>query len=48
MEDITFEPSEIYIKDKKIIDKILNDLYEYLYNLIKNDIKKNIDINNNE
>ena len=36
------------LKDKKIIDKILNDLYEYLYNLIKNDIKKNIDINNND
>ncbi len=42
MEEITFEPSEIYSKDKKIIDKILNDIYEYLYNLIKDDIKNNL------
>lgn len=46
--EIIFDTPELYNKDKKNIELILNEIYEYLYNLIKNDIKKNIDINNNE
>ena len=48
MEEPTFETPEIYKNDKKQIDKILNEIYQYLYDLIKKDIKENISNNNNE
>ena len=37
MEDITFESPEIYNKDQKQITKILDEVYQYLYDLIKLD-----------
>ena len=40
MESITFDTPEINNKDNKYINKILEELYEYLYIIIKNDIKK--------
>ena len=43
MEDITFESPEIYNKDQKQITKILDEVYQYLYNLIKKDIKNILD-----
>ena len=48
MEDITFETPEIYKNDQKQINKILDEIYKYLYDLIKKDIKENIYNNNNE
>ena len=47
MEDITFDSPEIYKKDQRDINKILDEVYQYLYNLIKKDIKENISNNNN-
>ena len=47
MEDITFDSPEIYKKDQRDINKVLDEIYQYLYNLIKKDIKK-ISNNNNE
>lgn len=43
MEDITFESPEIYNKDLKQINKILDEVYQYLYVLIKKDIKNILD-----
>ena len=43
MEDITFESAEIYNKDQKKINKILDEVYQYLYVLIKKDIKNILD-----
>ena len=43
MEDITFESSEIYKKDQKQINKIIDEVYQYLYDLIKKDIKNILD-----
>ena len=43
MEDITFESPEIYKKDQKQINKILDEVYQYLYDLIKKDIKNILD-----
>jgi hypothetical protein len=43
MEDITFESPEIYNKDQKQINKILDEVYQYLYDLIKKDIKNILD-----
>jgi len=43
MEDITFESPEIYNKDLKQINKILDEVYQYLYDLIKKDIKNILD-----
>jgi len=43
MEDITFESPEIYNKDQKQITKILDEVYQYLYDLIKKDIKNILD-----
>lgn len=48
MESPTFETPEIYKNDQKQIDKILHEIYQYLYDLIKKDIKENISNNNNE
>ena len=49
MEDISFDTSEINKKELKSFDKIIEEIYNYLYELIKKDIKENIDnINNNE
>ena len=47
MEDITFDPPEIYKKDQKDINIILEEIYQYLYEIIKKDIKENISNNNN-
>ena len=47
MESPTFETPEIYKNDQKQIDKILHEIYQYLYDLIKK-YKKNISNNNNE
>jgi|TARA_B110000971_G_scaffold72676_1_gene74612 hypothetical protein len=43
MEDITFESPEIYKKDQKQINKIIDEVYQYLYDLIKKDIKNILD-----
>ena len=43
MEEITFYSSEITKKDIKTLDKILKETYQYLYNLIKKNIKKYIE-----
>ena len=43
MEDITFESPEIYNKEQKQINKILDEVYQYLYDLIKKDIKNILD-----
>ena len=43
MEDITFDTPEIYKKDQKQINKILDEVYQYLYVLIKKDIKNILD-----
>ena len=48
MESPSFDTPEIYKNDQKQMDKILNDIYKYLYDLIKKDIKENISNNNNE
>ena len=48
MESPTFETPEIYKKDQKHINKIIDEIYQYLYDLIKKDIKENIYNNNNE
>ena len=48
MEDPSFETPEIYKNDQKQMDKILHEIYQYLYDLIKKDIKENISNNNNE
>ena len=48
MESPSFDTPEIYKNDQKQMDKILNDVYKYLYDLIKKDIKENISNNNNE
>jgi len=49
MEDISFDTPEINKKELKSFDKIIEEIYNYLYELIKKDIKENIDnINNNE
>ena len=42
MESPTFETPEIYKNDQKQIDKILHEIYQYLYDLIKKDIKQKI------
>ena len=46
MEDPTFEPSEIYKNDQKQINKIIEDIYQFLY-FNKKRYKKNISNNNN-
>ena len=43
MEDITFESPEIYNKDQKQITNILDEVYQYLYDLIEKDIKNILD-----
>jgi len=43
MEDITFDTPEIYNKEQKQINKILEEVYQYLYDLIKKDIKNILD-----
>ena len=43
MEDITFESPEIYKKDQKQINKIIDEVYQYLYDLVKKDIKNILD-----
>jgi len=43
MEDITFDTPEIYKKDQIQINKILDEVYQYLYVLIKKDIKNILD-----
>ena len=47
MEDITFDSPEITKKDIKTLEKVLKETYEYLYVLIKKDIKKYIEEYNN-
>ena len=45
MEDTSFDSPEIYKKDQKELEKILEEIYQYLYCLIKKDIKEYIDNN---
>lgn len=45
MEDTSFDSPEIYKNDQKDLDKILEEIYQYLYYLIKKDIKEYIDNN---
>ena len=45
MEDTSFDSAEIYKKDQKELEKILEEIYQYLYYLIKKDIKEYIDNN---
>jgi len=39
MDEITFNTSEITKKDIKTLEKVLEETHQYLYNLIKKDIK---------
>ena len=45
MEDPSFDSAEIYKKDQKELDKILEEIYQYLYFFFKKDIKEYIDNN---
>lgn len=45
MEDTSFDSAEIYKKDQNELEKILEEIYQYLYCLIKKDIKEYIDNN---
>ena len=45
MDDTSFDSAEIYKNDQKELEKILEEIYQYLYYLIKKDIKEYIDNN---
>ena len=48
MEPIEYDTPEINNKDLKDFDNIIEEIYSYLYDLLKKDIKENLsNINNN-
>jgi hypothetical protein len=47
MEPIEYDTPEINNKDLKEFNKIIEEIYSYLYELVKKDIKENICNNNN-
>jgi hypothetical protein len=48
MEPIEYDTADINNKDLKEFNKVIEEIYIYLYKLVKNDIKENICNNNNE
>jgi len=46
MEDISFNTPEITKKDKNDLEEIIEEIYLYLYNLLKKDINKYLKNNN--
>ena len=48
MESIEYDTPDINNKDLKEFNKIIEEIYIYLYKLVKKDIKENICNNNNE